>query len=172
MFSAEIRNSSADFSGYGVLQVTSGSMKLIIPEFKGTALGGLCFALLAGLYSLIVTLPFLVFHVPPVLQWNQSERTALVIALVAGFIATVLLGLDVVRKLQVRYPKLSEPVSVVKMRLGRFQHELLVRAGNEGFVLQIATFRRGVLEAAAKTRIPFAERDEVMSGPKEHDKPS
>ena len=137
---AQIETPEGKFVDSGILQVRKGSSTLISPSIKGTALGGLSLLSIWALYALVLTSPFIFFHTIPITEWDPISRTLFAVALPAGFVAIILLGLGLVRRIEVKYPRTSRKITVLDSKSGRFGRELFVQSDDKRLVLIVSRF--------------------------------
>jgi len=135
LLGVQIESTEGQSLDYGILEATEGAFRLITPRLKGTLLGGGTLVLFSSLYYGVLIVSFLYLHLTPITQWDLLPRALFVVAIPAGFLVIVFLGLGWVRKLQVKYQKTSLSVRILEIHPGHFRHEVVVESGGKRFVL-------------------------------------
>ncbi len=149
LLGVEVETTEGRFLDYAVLKATAGSTRLVTPRFKGTALGGLWLVLLVSVYAGLLSVPFLFFRVLPVIRWSPLPFFLFGTGVPVGFVVIIFLGLRLVQRLQVRYPKMDRRIRVLDVRPGKLHHEVVVQSDADTFVLGVRSFRRSLLDAIA-----------------------
>jgi len=132
LFGVEVLSPSRQITGYGVLEFTPGSVRLVTHRTIGSVIGEALLMLCTWAFFGAMVVPFVIFHVPPITKWNWIFGALFAVSFMAGFLAIILLGARLLLpRVEVRYPRMIREPRIIETRLS--EHEIVVPVGRKGF---------------------------------------